>query len=242
MLPLTVREFCFDPSKANEQEEEETKEGAIIIDGFCYGLPDWWLPCFDLSTEFHLFAKEFERRSEWNHSNLQEEEKEKKNDEKEMQVKEKRLLANNWFIKPCGGTRGFGHRILTQESSPSSFSQSTLEGLHHAAVFAPMLSSKQLSILLDLEKYRYTSEKFQSIMSDLLQCTYLPYDSVDRVAQLLVDYPLLMKNRKFDMRYYVFVRSFYPFEGTEKKPSLPSFSLTLLLLCLFRLCSSLSIC
>lgn len=38
------------------------------------------------------------------------------------------------------------------------------------------------------------------------------YDG-DRVAQLFVDEPLLVLNRKFDMRFFVLVRSFVPFEG-----------------------------
>ena len=35
----------------------------------------------------------------------------------------------------------------------------------------------------------------------------------DRVVQLLVEQPLLIDHRKFDIRCYVFVRSFDPFVG-----------------------------
>jgi hypothetical protein len=38
LLPLTVRKHCFSP-------------GGIA--------PRWWLPCFDLSTEFHIFSTFF---------------------------------------------------------------------------------------------------------------------------------------------------------------------------------------
>ena len=35
----------------------------------------------------------------------------------------------------------------------------------------------------------------------------------DRVAQLLVEHPLLVNEKKFDLRIFVVVRSFVPFEG-----------------------------
>ena len=35
----------------------------------------------------------------------------------------------------------------------------------------------------------------------------------DHIIQLLVEKPLLVKGRKFDLRLFVFVRSFVPFEG-----------------------------
>lgn len=69
LLPLTIRRFCFstpgDPSSS----------------------PDWWLPCFDLSTEFHLFAQEFQQRSSSGADNI-------------------------WIVKPAIGTHGVGHKIV----------------------------------------------------------------------------------------------------------------------------------
>ncbi len=187
MIPLTVREYSFNG-----------KEGK---------LPDWWLPCYDLSTEFHLFAKEFQERCKYNEEiSLQ---------PLAYEGEIKKNKSNHWFVKPCGGTRALGHRILTHEHGNFN----SLEGLHHASVLAPMLSSQQLAILLNEEtKYsklegRDDEEDYNTMMSRLLRCQYLPYDKRDRVAQLLVEHPLLMKDRKFDMRYYVLVRSFYPFEG-----------------------------
>jgi hypothetical protein len=78
-----------------------------------------------------------------------------------------------------------------------------------------MLNSKQIATLLSQENLQMNEpERFCESMSQLLRCSYLPNDEGrDRVAQLLVEYPLLMKNRKFDMRYYVLIRSFYPFEA-----------------------------
>lgn len=187
MIPLTVREYSFNG-----------KEGK---------LPDWWLPCYDLSTEFHLFAKEFQERCKYNEEiSLQ---------PLAYEGELRKYKSNHWFVKPCGGTRALGHRILTHEHTNFN----SLEGLHHASVLAPMLSSQQLSILLNEEtKYsklegRDDEEEYNTMISRLLRCQYLPYDKRDRVAQLLVEHPLLMKDRKFDMRYYVLVRSFYPFEG-----------------------------
>jgi hypothetical protein len=70
LLPLTVRQFCYQ------------------ADG---NPPNWWLPCFDLSTEFHLFAEEHSRRTDQG-------------------------LSNRWILKPAVGTRGMGHRIIEEES------------------------------------------------------------------------------------------------------------------------------
>lgn len=68
LLPLTVRRYCHD------------------IEG---NPPAWWLPCFDLATEFHLFYNEVNHRQE--------------------------AQANNiWIIKPAQATRGAGHYIAMQ--------------------------------------------------------------------------------------------------------------------------------
>lgn len=66
LLPLTVRGFCFD--KDNKA-------------------PFWWLPCYDLSTEFHILAIEFKRRQKFG-------------------------LSNKWIIKPSQGARGIGHVVV----------------------------------------------------------------------------------------------------------------------------------
>lgn len=149
MLPLTVRQYCYVDGKA----------------------PDWWLPCFDLSTEFHLFAEEHQRRSSGQ-------------------------LSNRWIIKPAQGTRGFGHRIVEDYQAT---------GLHFAAMFAPALPDNVLAALAGVTSLEEVGK--------LIDSEPIAHDGMDRVAQLLVDNPVLVKDRKFDLRYFVLVRSFEPFEG-----------------------------
>ena len=69
LLPLTVRRFCF--SRAGDPASA----------------PFWWLPCFDMATEFHLFAAEHSRRTTMGEDNV-------------------------WIVKPAVGTRGAGHHIV----------------------------------------------------------------------------------------------------------------------------------
>ena len=159
LLPLTIRQYCYG------------EDGTA---------PDWWLPCYDLSTEFHLFAEEHHRRSSNNTTTTD------------------HCLPNRWIIKPAQGTRGMGHNIV---------SDPTTRGLQQVAAFAPMISDDKL---LRLAKTTSSQTLFDTLHVDLI----LSYDQTDRVAQLLVEQPLLIRNRKFDLRYFVLVRSFYPFEGT----------------------------
>ncbi len=65
MLSLTVRRYCYIDKKP----------------------PIWWLPMYDLSTEFHLFSIEYNMRCQ-------------------------RRLPNNWILKPSVGTRAMGHRVI----------------------------------------------------------------------------------------------------------------------------------
>ena len=50
--------------------------------------PRWWLSCFDLSTEFHLFAAEHARREADGNADTA------------------------WIVKPAIGTHGVGHHII----------------------------------------------------------------------------------------------------------------------------------
>ncbi len=106
-------------------------------------------------------------------------------------------LSNRWIIKPAQGTRGLGHNIV---------SDTTSRGAKVAAAFAPTIADEKL---LALSNTKSAKQLLDHLNVDLL----LSYDKADRVAQLLVDQPLLVNNRKFDVRYFVFIRSFEPFEG-----------------------------
>ena len=106
--------------------------------------PSWWLPCFDLSTEFNFFMKEVHWRGSLE-------------------------LPNHWILKPAQGTRGIGHLVI--------------------------VSRKPEDILKDCA---------ESVLSDA---------STDRVAQLIVERPLLLEGRKFDLRLFVAVKSFVPLKG-----------------------------
>ena len=127
LLPLTVRKCCF---KGNAP-------------------PSWWLPCFDVSTEFHLLYKEhLERRYNFE--------------------------PNWWILKPGQGCRGQGHKIFFSPDDPHNCSMADLSA----------------------------------------NCD--PFDrenSSDKVAQLLVQNPMLVLGRKFDLRLFVVVRSFCPFDA-----------------------------
>lgn len=125
LLPLTIRKCCYVDNQP----------------------PSWWLPCFDVSTEFHLLYQEYSRRL----NNCEQ---------------------NWWILKPGQGSRGQGHKIFF---SPRQ----------HECPF------------------------------DELAANCSPFDadnSTDKVAQLLVQNPMLALGRKFDLRLFVVVRSFIPFQ------------------------------
>lgn len=109
--------------------------------------PSWWLPCFDLSTEFHFFTNEVQRRARLGES-------------------------NHWILKPAQGSRSIGHRIV--------------------------IASDPEEIL---------RECAEPVIKD---------SAIDRVAQLIVDKPVLFERRKFDLRLFVVVKSFAPLQGIYK--------------------------
>ena len=135
LLPLTVRGYCY-----------KNHNGKSIP-------PSWWLPCYDLSTEFHLLSLEYKRRQKFG-------------------------LSNKWIKKPAQGTRGLGHSI-----------NDDTEGLRGIANAAPLLKS-------------FDNPDSESTIT-----------ITDRIAQLLVEKPLLVNGYKFDLRVFVVVRSFIPFEA-----------------------------
>lgn len=145
----------------------------LTIRGYCYKenyAPSWWLSCYDLTTEYHLFSYEIEQRNKRKHS-------------------------NHWIIKPAQGTRAIGHHILLEHENTDLM-------LFEAGMFA-------YSSILDL--HHLSQEKYPEFST--IQKKYSNVQSCDRVAQLLIHDPLLVRKLKFDLRTFVFVRSFVPFEG-----------------------------
>jgi hypothetical protein len=153
-------------------------------------LPNWWLPCYDLSTEFHLFVEEYQRRYALQYqpdSNVS---------LPSTSSISSLISENRWIIKPAQGTRGQGHRIVDFYHVSSSVPIE--EQLQYIATLSPLIPLRDLPLPI----------------SPSLQTEYLTTGEItDRVAQLLVTYPLLLHQKKFDCRYYVFVRSFEPFEA-----------------------------
>ena len=74
LLPLTIRRHCYH----HESSYLKLTDGTINTQ--LSHAPSWWLPCFDLSTEFHLFREEYERRKHHGET-------------------------NSWILKPSQGTR-----------------------------------------------------------------------------------------------------------------------------------------
>jgi len=134
------------------------------------------LPCFDLSTEFHLFAEEYRRRRRTAASSSI----------AEATGAEVHTASNCWIVKPAQGARGIGHVIVASGDKM---------GLQRIGKTCPMIELEyQEGNIVGVNAFRQKP--------------------VDRIAQLLVTRPLLVLKRKFDLRLYVFVRSFVPFDGT----------------------------
>jgi hypothetical protein len=98
-------------------------------------------------------------------------------------------------VKPSQGTRGLGHKIVACEDIE--------DALHAVAKHSPPFSFDR--------EIPSVARSLESL--SLGNLGSFPCYSEDKVAQLLVDAPLLVRGRKFDVRMFVFVRSFLPFEG-----------------------------
>jgi len=170
LLILTIRRHCF-----------KGPDGLTP--------PSWWLPCFDLGTEFHLFTQYYRQSFEDGH-------------------------IGSWIVKPSQGTRGKGHRVIPaidkysvelKETTPWS----PLErGLAAVAAAAPQYR-------IDLRMNGLHEEEIKDGQPNSVKGDgYEQYaHDGDKVAQLLVEFPLLVKGRKFDLRMFVLVRAFEPFEA-----------------------------
>jgi hypothetical protein len=164
LLPLTVRRYCYTRSPPTGP----LAASDTCIDTATSTAPAWWLPCYDLSTEFHLFRADYVRRNEEGGDD------------------------NCWIVKPAQGTRAQGHTVITPAM-----------GLADVATAAPQLPPALL------QQLRGAPPDADSTAG----AAGAPSHDGDKVAQLFVRHPLLALGRKFDVRAYVFVRSFVPFEA-----------------------------
>lgn len=172
-------------------------------------LPKWWLPCYDLSTEFHFFVEEVIKRSSSGDNDT--------------------CDSNTWIIKPAQGTRGLGHHILVDHCSRSIIDPSNKSFVNQALYDKKGFIYEGLYDVKDNRIFQMLQEA--ASIAPLLSIGHLPIPmssvnsgqpltgqqvevSSDRIAQLLVKKPLLVRGIKFDLRVFVFVRSFVPFEGT----------------------------
>jgi hypothetical protein len=152
----------------------------------CRSLPSWWNPCFDLSTELHFFTHELLRRHISGY-------------------------CNTWIFKPAQGSRALGHKVLIGDSYQRM--TNIAEDCKHN-IGAENIDSILREVSLSSEEGDSTG------VVGLLNQLTVQYTGIadyntrkNAVAQLVITNPLTVRKRKFDMRCFVFVRSFVPFEG-----------------------------
>ena len=90
LLPLTVRKHCY------------TKGGVS---------PYWWLPCYDLSTEFHLFSWEYKQNELKRQAYLD------ADAESRVSSSSSSSSSNNWIIKPAQLAQARGHKVFPQNKT-----------------------------------------------------------------------------------------------------------------------------
>ena len=157
-------------------------------------LPSWWNPTFDLSTEFHQFLHDAIRR-------------------------ECSGLTNSWILKPATGTRGVGHKFIHSRNNGTNASatvsvSSVLSGILPESSDSCDIVAQALSTIATAMNDQEDKSLPRLLKEIATQYSISQYTTQkDSVAQLLISNPLLIKKRKFDLRVFVFVRSFIPFEG-----------------------------
>lgn len=203
LLPLAIRGYCFSNNASSENGGKATP-------------PDWYLPCWDLSTEFHLFAKDYLTRHY------------QSNKAGEVSDSESES-SNDWIIKPAQGTRGMGHKIVQSvyktHAREDAGERGRERGRERENEYAWMERGRQR-----LRDIAQCAPQLKCLVEDTVNdnsdtnsnaSSHDRLKGMDRVAQLLVDKPLLVKlaneageldSYKFDLRVYVVVRSFVPLE------------------------------
>ena len=156
LLILTIRQYCT----------KRLPDGTLIY-------PEWWLPCYDLSTEFHLFVSDYRDRLATVRNGS---------------GSDSQACHNSWIVKPAGGTRALGHTIVTSADEA---------GLRRIAALCP-----KVDILFS-----------STDPTTVTGVRPLSTPVGDKIAQLLIYRPLCVYEKKFDLRVFVLVRSFVPFDG-----------------------------
>ena len=159
LLILTIRQYCT----------KLLPDGTLVY-------PEWWLPCYDLSTEFHLFESDYRDRLTAVRNDC---------------GSDSQACHSSWIVKPAGGTRALGHVVVTSADEA---------GLHRITALCP-----KVDILYS------STDPIIPITPTSVRPLSSPVG--DKVAQLLIYRPLCVYEKKFDLRVFVLVRSFVPFEG-----------------------------
>jgi hypothetical protein len=190
LLPLTVRGFCYQNGTP----------------------PKWWLPCFDLTTEFHFFAEEYRFNAmvledgntdftpddgAYGYSNPQEvspattaESSDVKPDMKiGGDVQNNQFYQAKRFVDKISNSWIVKPATGTRGQGHTVINEPGELGLQMVACAAPMLTDLQM-----------LGRVPRAIRNDF-------------VAQKFVANPLLVRSKKFDLRIMCAIRSFEPFEG-----------------------------
>lgn len=188
--------------------------------GNSFRFPRWWLPCYDLITEFHLFAHDYNSRlratiaaqnAQINDLQAQ--------THLQSQTQHLALSANNsWIVKPAMGARGLGHVIVSSgDSGGLKRIASLCEPIQ--LIYENVSDNSYIdtrNAICTTAGVDYTSTNHNnSAETEKVKIRPISSRPPDKVAQLLITQPLLVRERKFDIRVYVFVRSFVPFEGED---------------------------
>lgn len=112
-----------------------------MIRSFIADMPPWYLPSFDLRTEYHYFVQELRHR-----------------------YQQSSATNNTWIIKPAIGTRSIGHYILSD--SHDSMTKKSLDSmLIEAAFAAPMLQYSSIWREIVQQQVKKTKLSFDRVIN-----------------------------------------------------------------------------